>query len=385
MLPSWPGHVIRTLRARTTKTDCSPCQATCPAGVSGLRPSVASDGGECEGWSKQSVKAALHADEGHGFSCDTAAMPWQRAEHCMLCYLGVDHKCEEPAYVLDAQAEKPIKRKMLFAALGEQRDKDALTGFGGVASSIVMASTTYLVRYEPDMCTGEAEHGFPHHVHAYGEEYLVLRGSFHDSSVRAPTLTWVLWPPGSSHSAHPEDCDVLTWWGQMDPSRYRANPLPWWTAEMHEPTAPKVMSIVFSDPRTDPNSAWTRTAFGYRLVLFSGGMDEETFVERWSPNTTYTEPSEGGPVERFVVEGSIWERGKERKAGWWMRRNRVPPGGVRRSGDQGCTVICKSNHTYFLAGGRLHFVERIEADDQERPAERGRPGLDPMNDPIIFI
>ena len=85
------------------------------------------------------------------------------------------------------------------------------------------------------MCKEGAAGGMPHHTHEFGEEYLVLRGSFNDNTITAPAMTWVLYPPGSDHHAYPENCDILTWWGQMHPSTFKAKPMTWWTEEMHNP------------------------------------------------------------------------------------------------------------------------------------------------------
>jgi anti-sigma factor ChrR (cupin superfamily) len=73
-----------------------------------------------------------------------------------------------------------------------------------------VARATSIVRYAPGS-------SFSEHVHAKGEEFLVLEGVFSDKSGNYPTGTYVRNPPGSSHAPHSVDgCRILVKLRQFD-------------------------------------------------------------------------------------------------------------------------------------------------------------------------
>ena len=75
-----------------------------------------------------------------------------------------------------------------------------------------VARATTIVRYAP-------ESTFDPHVHALGEEYVVLEGTFSDEHGDFGKGFYVRNPPGSRHRPHSRDgCTILVKLRQMDPS-----------------------------------------------------------------------------------------------------------------------------------------------------------------------
>jgi anti-sigma factor ChrR (cupin superfamily) len=57
------------------------------------------------------------------------------------------------------------------------------------------AENVYLLRWAPDIT-------YPDHVHAGGEEILVLDGAFHDAWGHYPRGSWIRYPDGSRHAPY---------------------------------------------------------------------------------------------------------------------------------------------------------------------------------------
>lgn len=216
---------------------------------------------------KDSLRTVFDRDSAREASIDAASLPWVNSELCMKCALGLPHNCNAPKYVRRKDKDLPCKRKMLHLHLNRPGADDLIN------------TATYIVRYQPSFWT------LPHHTHAQGEEYVVLRGSFNDDAITAPSLTWVLYPPGSDHYAQPEDCDVLCWRGQLSPEAYRPKPMAWWREGA---TTAQSMSLTFQSsarPGSRHQSPWEATTFGYILRLYEGEGGETTYAEHWFPDT----------------------------------------------------------------------------------------------------
>lgn len=202
-----------------------------------------------------------------------------------------------------------------------------------------ISCATYIVRYQPSFWQ------LPHHTHAKGEEYVVLRGSFHDDGLLQPTLSWTMCPPGSDHYAMPDDCDVLTWRGQMFPQHYKPKPMTWWKEGI---TTNQTKSLAFTSPHGDRNSDWELAPFGYILRLLACEGGEETHVEHWFPDMDYDQLVPKNGLERFVLSGSIIEDGEVHLAGAYVRNVVEGEMTTRQSGPDGCTVLVKSGHLSFI-------------------------------------
>jgi len=171
--------------------------------------------------------------------------------------------------------EAGVERRMLERSGGE----------------VAMAST--IVRYQKGS-------RFPRHIHALGEEFLVLQGTFSDESGHYPTGSYVRNPPGSAHAPYSENgCTIFVKLRQMD-----------------DDEAEQV--------RLRPaDRVWlTQSDYGReRATLYSNGRIHVT-LERLAKGAELSLRPEDGGVELFVVWGSIQLQDVERTRleSWsWLR------------------------------------------------------------------
>lgn len=246
---------------------------------------------------------------------DTAAVPWVQSQHCMNCYLGQRHECWDPGYARDMET---IKRKVFFVGNGETAFQIEDKKRPGEAYAVV----SYIVQYAPGTPS------LPHHDHPYGEEYLVLRGSFSDDLVQAPAGTYVKYPKDTEHHATPDvedGAEILTFWGQNDNSD-EALPRRWW-GESTVSTGVQAFSTAFVEPG-EPGSFWDCVAEGvWVLSLFKARRgNEETFMVRLRAGEEWERTINRGGLELFVLSGSCVDIGSGGEgedlvysAGWWAR------------------------------------------------------------------
>ena len=147
---------------------------------------------------------------------------------------------------------------------------------------------------------------FPEHVHAKGEEYLVLEGTFSDNAGDFPAGSYVRNPPGSKHSPHSDQgCTILVKLRQMTPDE-----------EQH----------VVVDTK---EANWSPTGFDgmESQTLYKSTHDSETVaLERWSAGVMLSGQVEGGE-EFYVLEGHLKLDGEPLPHGTWVRL----PSGQRRN------------------------------------------------------
>lgn len=152
-----------------------------------------------------------------------------------------------------------------------------------------VARATSVVRFEPGAT-------FPHHVHELGEEFLILSGTFQDTSGDYPAGTYARHPPGSSHAPWSTDgCELLVKLRQFEP---------------HD------LSWVKLDTAGKEN--WTEEPTGLRrMPLHRFGSERVSSVEI-PPGTTASEVCPGG-AELLVIEGAVQVNGAQLRAGCWLR------------------------------------------------------------------
>jgi anti-sigma factor ChrR (cupin superfamily) len=163
-----------------------------------------------------------------------------------------------------------------------------------------VARATSLVRYAPASV-------FEPHVHALGEEFLVLEGIFSDEHGDYPTGTYVRNPPGSDHSPRTEPgCIILVKLRQM---------------------ASIENERVVIDTA---NAEWERgDVDGHRrLDLYTNVENgEHVTIERVDAGTSLPQADCPGGEEIFVVSGDVADEQGEYPSGTWIRN----PSGYRRS------------------------------------------------------
>lgn len=178
-----------------------------------------------------------------------------------------------------------------------------------------VARATSLVRYAPASV-------FEPHVHALGEEFLVLEGIFSDEHGDYPAGTYVRNPPGSRHSPRTRPgCVILVKLRQMLPTEHER--------------------IVIDTTK----AAWTRgDAEGHaRLELYAAvGGGERVAIERLDAGASLGASDCRGGEELFVLEGRLADEHGEYPAGTWIRN----PAGYRRnlSSAAGATYWVKRGH-----------------------------------------
>jgi anti-sigma factor ChrR (cupin superfamily) len=163
-----------------------------------------------------------------------------------------------------------------------------------------VARATSLVRYAPGSL-------FPAHAHPFGEEFLVLEGTFSDEHGNYAAGTYVRNPPGSHHSPRTlPGCVILVKLRQM---------------------ALTEQSRTIVDTTT---SDWRRGEIeGHEwLELYAAGSTaERVSVERLSAGAALSQGDCPAGEEIFVLSGELFDQHGAYVAGSWIRN----PPGYRRS------------------------------------------------------
>lgn len=183
-----------------------------------------------------------------------------------------------------------------------------------------VARATSIVRYAPDS-------RFSAHVHAGGEEFLVLDGVFQDEHGDFPAGSYVRNPPESRHTpGSASGCTILVKLWQFDPAD-------------RTPVRVDTNEVPFV-PAPDRQ--------GVEVVPLFRDRREDVRLERWAPSAAVASTLPGG-VEFLVLEGSFEESGEVFEPQSWLR---LPAGATLRAkaGAGGCKVWAKSGH---LAGEQL--------------------------------
>ena len=156
-----------------------------------------------------------------------------------------------------------------------------------------VARATSLVRYA-------AGSSFREHLHAMGEEFLVLDGIFSDEHGDYPTGTYVRNPPGSRHSPASRDgCRILVKLRQFDP----------------EDLEPVVID-------TTDDGLWA----GSSTLPLHRFDKEQVELQRLAAGQTLELVTGDGGVELLLVSGELTLDGQRLPAESWLRL----PAGARR-------------------------------------------------------
>ncbi|MDH3990637.1 MAG: cupin domain-containing protein [Gammaproteobacteria bacterium] len=158
-----------------------------------------------------------------------------------------------------------------------------------------VARATSIVRYA-------AGSSFSSHLHAKGEEFLVLDGVFSDENGDYPPGTYVRNPPGSRHAPRSENgCRILVKLRQFDRN--------------------DLMPVVID---TNDGSLWQDAGDAtLRLALHNFGT-EQVEMRRVSAGKEFVLDGEAGGAELLVVSGTLWFGPTRLRDECWLR---LPQGG----------------------------------------------------------
>ncbi len=174
-----------------------------------------------------------------------------------------------------------------------------------------VARATSIVRYAPSS-------SFSAHVHAGGEEFIVLSGVFQDEHGDYPAGTYVRNPPTSFHTPKSDaGCVIFVklWqFDQNDRTQFRKT----MTQDLAAPVAGVATATLHRDPR------------------------ETVTYSHLDAGATLSNADAGG-IEMLVIEGSVDEGGDTLGKGDWLR---LPEGHALSAvaGDDGAKVWIKTGH-----------------------------------------
>ncbi len=176
-----------------------------------------------------------------------------------------------------------------------------------------VARATSIVRYAPGSC-------FERHIHAGGEEILVLEGTLSDEEGDYPAGTYLRNPVGSSHAPFSiEGSTILVKLHQMHPADQER--------------------LVIDTHR----AAWVPgLVAGLEVMPLHAFGSEHVALVRWAPGTVFQPHSHPGGEEIVVLAGVFQDEHGTYRAGSWLRS---PPGSVHRPwSEDGCTIWVKTGH-----------------------------------------
>ena len=176
-----------------------------------------------------------------------------------------------------------------------------------------VARATSLVRYQ-------AGRQFTAHRHDWGEEFLVLSGTFEDEFGRYPAGTYVKNPPGSSHAPGSTEGCVL------------------FVKLRHLQEADTQRVVV------DMNTAAWRPGLveGLSVLPLSSFGTAHTALVRWAPGTHFQRHTHWGGEEIFVVDGTFEDEHGRYPKGTWMRSPHLSS--HQPFSTEGCTILVKTGH-----------------------------------------
>jgi len=175
-----------------------------------------------------------------------------------------------------------------------------------------VAKATSVVRYA-------AGAKFAQHTHDLGEEILVLDGVFSDETGHYPAGTYLMNPPGSSHTPFSkEGCTLFVKLRHLGPEQTEREIVDTQRAQWLQGLVPglTVMPLM-------------RQGTGSTLV-------------RWAPQTYFNPHRHYGGEEIFVVDGVFEDEHGRYEAGSWIRSPHMSM--HKPFSQEGCTIFVKTGH-----------------------------------------
>ncbi len=176
-----------------------------------------------------------------------------------------------------------------------------------------IARATSIVRYAPGA-------SFATHMHALGEEIIVLDGAFTDEMGRYERGCYIKNPPGSAHAPQSESgCTLFV----------------------------KLRHLAKSDSERvvveTASTAWyPGMVAGLSVMPLSEAGTQHAALVRWAPNTYFSAHRHFGGEEIYVLEGVFADEHGRYPQGTWLRSPHLSmhqPFSV-----EGCTIFVKTGH-----------------------------------------
>ena len=176
-----------------------------------------------------------------------------------------------------------------------------------------VARATSIVRYA-------AGSQFTAHVHALGEEILVLEGDFGDESGHYGPGTYLKNPAGSAHAPYSKTgCTLFVKLRHLDPADQE--------------------TVVVDTQK----AAWYPGMVpGLRVLPLSEFQTQHTALVRWAPGTYFNPHRHFGGEEIFVIDGVFEDELGRYPAGSWIRSPHLSA--HQPFSIEGCTILVKTGH-----------------------------------------
>jgi anti-sigma factor ChrR (cupin superfamily) len=175
-----------------------------------------------------------------------------------------------------------------------------------------VAKATSIVRYQPGT-------RFQEHTHDFGEEIFVLEGVFSDETGHYPAGTYLMNPPGSSHSPFSEPGCIL------------------FVKLRHLGEDPMTREVI----QTTSAPWYPGLVEGLHVMpLMKQGLGS-TLV-RWAAQTYFNPHRHFGGEEIFVVEGVFEDEHGRYPKGSWIRSPHLSQ--HQPFSKEGCTIFVKTGH-----------------------------------------
>jgi anti-sigma factor ChrR (cupin superfamily) len=175
-----------------------------------------------------------------------------------------------------------------------------------------LAKATSIVRYQPGA-------RFSSHLHEFGEEILVLDGIFSDETGDYSAGTYIMNPPGSSHTPYTQTgCTLYVKLRHLGLDQVEREVVNTHSAQWFQGLVPglSVMPLM-------------RQGSGSTLV-------------QWAPQTYFNPHRHYGGEEIFVVEGVFEDEHGRYPAGSWIRSPHMSQ--HQPFSKEGCIIFVKTGH-----------------------------------------
>lgn len=175
-----------------------------------------------------------------------------------------------------------------------------------------VAKATSIVRYQPGS-------QFKTHIHELGEEILVLDGVFNDEFGNYPAGTYIMNPPGSSHSPFSDSgCVLFVKLRHLGSDQIYREVVDIKTAHWYQGMVP-----------------------GLHVMPLMQQGSGSTLV-RWAPQTYFNPHKHYGGEEIYVVDGVFEDEHGRYPAGSWIRSPHMSL--HKPFSREGCTIFVKTGH-----------------------------------------